>query len=151
MKGQRETLLRQLERQLDAGHLAKDLIITYRVAGGSPGERINRHVEISASGKISAAYRNELIAPGGEWRGEATNNQAVLDLLRLLSEGARELVPVENARFDHRITAHLERIMVPRTEHLDRQRNEMALRLNRLDWDSGGDAAHDGNADRRVS
>ena len=56
-------------------------------------------------------------------------------------------VALEDAGFDHRIAFDLERVMLALGEHLRRHFHRGKPRLDRLDGNAGGDAAHHWNAD----
>src|SRR5205085_1217219 len=54
-------------------------------------------------------------------------------------------IAIEDAGFDHAVTAHFQGKMIARGKHLGWHIDDVALVLNGFDRRAGGDSAHDGH------
>jgi hypothetical protein len=95
----KQSVLTDIRAQADEGHLAEDLVIEYRIQGGSHDETVDEAIALNANGAVRVVVSDKLgRKPAGDVIADL-GREAVVDLGRLIERGIEGLIPRSEARF----------------------------------------------------
>lgn len=95
----KQSVLTDIRTQAKEGRLAEDLVIVYRVQGGSHDETTDEAIALNADGVVRVVVSDKLgRKPSGDVIADL-GREAVVDLGRLIDRGIEGLIPPSDARF----------------------------------------------------